>query len=145
MKKPYHGAGILIWTKDEQNNISILLGERSINPSKGKWSIPGGKCDIKDGFFDKTNNPDYLKTAIRETKEEILYEIKDEKNVKPLWKINIPFFHFKVYSHQLLQQKKFNHNYEFKEVNWFNINKLPKNSVGFIKSQVSKLKHQLIL
>jgi 8-oxo-dGTP pyrophosphatase MutT (NUDIX family) len=140
MEKAYHGAGILIWTKDKQNNILILLGKRSINPSRGKWSIPGGKCDKKDGVFDKTNKPDYLTTAIRETKEELYYEIENKENVESLWKINIPFFHFKVYSYQLPQQKCFNHNYEFNEVQWFNIRELPKNSVIFIKSQVYNLK-----
>jgi 8-oxo-dGTP pyrophosphatase MutT (NUDIX family) len=142
MKKAYHGAGILIWTKDKQNNISILLGKRSINPSKGKWSIPGGKWDRKDGVFNKTNKPDYLTTAIRETKEEIYFEIENKESVQSLWKINCPFFHFKVYSHQLTQQKQFEYNYEFYEVKWFNINKLPKNSVIFVFLQVYKLKKE---
>ena len=108
MKIPYHGAGILIWTKDKQNNILILLGKRSINPSKGKWSIPGGKWDNKDGLLNKTNKPNYLETAIRETKEELYYGVENIKFVKSLWKINIPFFHFKVYSHLIPQKDCFN-------------------------------------
>ncbi len=143
MEKPYHGAGILIWSIDKDNNILVLLGNRSINPAKGKWSIPGGQWDIKKDLYDECGKPKYLKTAIRETKEELFLKIDNTRDVNALWKIDVPYFHFKVYSHQLPTQRKFNHNFEFNELKWFNISDLPINSMFFIKSQVSKLKHQI--
>ena len=47
--KTYKSAGIALFKKTSEG-YSILLGKRTINPGKGKWSIFGGKSET----FDKT-------------------------------------------------------------------------------------------
>ena len=43
MKLPYKGGGVALFYKDKHTGeYSILLGKRTIEPGKGKWSIPGG-------------------------------------------------------------------------------------------------------
>ncbi|MBK5201855.1 MAG: NUDIX hydrolase [Spirochaetaceae bacterium] len=143
MNKPYHGAGILIWTVDEQDNIMVFLGKRSINPAKGKWSIPGGGWDEKKDLYNHKGKPNYLKTALRETSEEIYYSIEDINQVANLWKIHIPYFNFEVYSLNISKQRNFNCNFEFSEMKWFLIDSLPSSCIIFLKSQVSRLKKQL--
>lgn len=139
MKIPYHGAGILLWARDEQDKIIVLLGKRSINPDKGKWSIPGGEWNAKKDLYDSKGNPDYLRTAVRETDEELKFSIEDVGHILHLWNIRIPLFHFAVYSLQLSKQRPFTHNYEFTETKWFAIDALPKPCVMFVKSQVAAL------
>lgn len=136
--KPYHGAGLLLWTK-EDHNIFVVLGKRSINPGRGKWSIPGGKWDREDDSYDKNGKPNYLRTALRETKEEISLVIKENDNIVLLWSSLIPIFHFNVYSQQLDNRIAFNHIEEFLEVNWFSVDALPEQCEWFVKSQVAAL------
>ena len=76
MKIPYHGAGVLLWAKAEDEKMVILLGKRSINHEKGKWSIPGGIWDLKKDSFDDKGHPNYLKTASRETNEELHFPLQ---------------------------------------------------------------------
>lgn len=137
--KPYHGAGVLLYTKEEQDKTFVLLGRRSIKPGKGKWSIPGGGWDINKDKYDKNNKHNYLKTAIRETEEEISYTIKQDDNIIHLWSMNIPFFHFVVYQCRLKERINFNHNWEFSELKWFPTDKLPQDCAMFVESQVKKL------
>ncbi len=106
--KPYHGAGLLLWMRDEQGKPNVLLGKRSIEPGKGKWSIPGGKWDPKKDI-DTDGNPDYLKTALRETEEEIKLVISENEDFLKIWTSHIPFFHYIVYSYQVSTQRTFVH------------------------------------
>ncbi|AEV30156.1 ADP-ribose pyrophosphatase [Sphaerochaeta pleomorpha str. Grapes] len=137
MKIPYHGAGVLLWAKDEDDKMVILLGKRSINPEKGKWSIPGGGWDLRKDSFDDKGHPNYLKTAIKETNEELHFLIEDVTSIVPIWRIHIPAFHFAVYSFQLPSQRIFHHNYEFFETKWFPAEALPPSCVMFVESQVA--------
>ena len=137
---PYHGAGILFWTDDDNGQLSVLLGKRSINPGKGKWSIPGGGWSRSMDGYDKHNRPNYLKAAIRETHEEISFRIKSPEDLDPLWRCHIPYFHFEVYSYYLPMQTKFTHIEEFLEVDWFPVKDLPRPHVWFLTRQVSALK-----
>jgi 8-oxo-dGTP pyrophosphatase MutT (NUDIX family) len=127
--------------RDEQGKLNVLLGKRSIEPGKGKWSIPGGKWDDKKDI-DTHGDPDYLKTALRETEEEIGLVISGNEDFLKIWKSHIPFFHYIVYSHQVSTPKTFAHNHEFSEVRWFPIDSLPASSVGFVRSQVVALVRQ---
>ncbi len=144
MKKiiPYHGAGILFWTNDDNGQLSVLLGKRSINPGKGKWSIPGGGWSKYSDGYDKRNRPNYLQAAIRETNEESKYAIKSPEDLDTLWCCHIPYFHFEVYSCYLPMQIEFTHNREFLEVDWFPVEALPEPYVWFLTWQVSALKNR---
>lgn len=59
--KIYKGAGVVLFKKNSDGH-SILLGKRTIDPDKNKWSIFGGKSELHD----KTS----FETAKREFKEE---------------------------------------------------------------------------
>ena len=135
--KPYFGAGLLIWSQDDQGTIFVLLGKRAINPGMGKWSISGGKWDAED--IDEKGDPDYLKTALRETKEEIKFIINYDETFMHLWNSRIPFFHYIVYAHQLPARRQFNHNNEFSELGWFPVDALPSPCEVFVRMQVSSL------
>ena len=56
----YKGAGILFY-KRMKGKTYIFLGKRTINPSKGYWSISGGKISVKD--YDS-----FYRCALRETR-----------------------------------------------------------------------------
>ena len=45
--KTYKGAGIALFKKNPEG-YAILLGKRTINPEKDKWSIFGGKSEPID-------------------------------------------------------------------------------------------------
>lgn len=52
MKLPYKGGGVALFYKDKHTGeYSILLGKRTIEPGKGKWSIPGGGYEPQDAFY----------------------------------------------------------------------------------------------
>ena len=140
--KPYHGAGLLLWSQDAQGKIFVLLGERVINPGKGKWSIPGGRWDHRKDI-DENGNPDYLKTALREIQEEVIFSIDHDETFMPLWSSRIPFFNFVVYGYRMLERRQFNHNYEFSEVGWFAVDALPTPCELFVRTQVASLVKRL--
>lgn len=81
--KTYKGAGIALFKKTSEG-YSILLGKRTINPGKGKWSIFGGKSET----FDKTP----FETAKREFTEEsgIIFETINSKSCGK-YNFNLPF------------------------------------------------------
>ena len=135
---PYHGAGILFWTTGRQDQLYILLGKRIHNPQRGKWSIPAGGWDEEDSY-DKKGRPDYLKTAIRESCEEIRITVGNLENLDYLWRRHLPFFHFVVYAYQLSEKVDVVRYQEFSEVKWFSVDALPADCVGFVRSQVSAL------
>lgn len=138
--KPYYGAGLLLWTQNEQEKKFVLLGKRSIHPGKGKWSIPGGRWSEKKDSYDENGEPYYLKTALRETEEELSLLIKKDDNIIHLWRSRcLPFFHFVVYAHQLSEQVTIIHFQEFSELKWFPAEDLPVDCVRFVESQVSIL------
>lgn len=139
--RPYHGAGILFWTRDQQGRIFVLLGMRKHNPQKGKWSIPAGGWEDEDSR-DEKGRPDYRKTAIRETWEEIQFTVDNPDKLVSLWSKHLPFFHFAVYSYQLPEQEAVVRYQEFSEVKWFSVDVLPVNSVGLVRSQVAALVRQ---
>ena len=63
--KNYHGAGVLLFRYNkEKETFEVLLGKRSIRQGYGKWAIPGGGLERKDGDFN------YRACAYRELWEE---------------------------------------------------------------------------
>jgi mutator protein MutT len=66
-KKPVVGVGAIILDGDK-----ILLEKRKNDPSKGKWSIPGGLVELGEGVED---------AVIREVKEETGLEVYEPRLV----------------------------------------------------------------
>jgi 8-oxo-dGTP pyrophosphatase MutT (NUDIX family) len=143
MKKQYIGAGILFWHIDKNKEISVLLGKRKFGFDKGTWSIPGGGWDRnKDSFAE--NKPNLLKTALRETDEEIGLKIPDKKYLRFLWGKSNYFFLWKTFavkSNSKFKVKKFKS--EFSSISWFSISELPKPLNYFIPGQLNELVKRL--
>jgi 8-oxo-dGTP pyrophosphatase MutT (NUDIX family) len=68
----YKGAGVVFTAPDEDGQTRILLGQRTLRPYAGYWSLPGGGMDEKDGG-------DFRACAAREAFEETvgLTKLKD--------------------------------------------------------------------
>lgn len=96
MKLFYKGAGIAIFTKNEDGEYSILLGKRKYNPGKGKWSIPGGGYEVK-------KDKNLFITAVRETMEETGIDMNlIAKDLKPIvCKFHFVFFTWDTYMYDL--------------------------------------------
>jgi 8-oxo-dGTP pyrophosphatase MutT (NUDIX family) len=139
--KPYHGAGILFWNMDDRGRLHVLLGQRSHNPQRGRWSIPAGGWEEEDSY-DGNCRYAYRATAIRETWEEIKLRVDNPEDLTYLWSKHLPFFHFAVYACQLSDRREVVRYQEFSEVKWFPVDSLPANNVGFVRSQVSALVRQ---
>ena len=120
----YRGAGILFY-KREEGNLFISLGKRTVRPQKDYWSIPGGKMEAKD-------RSSFLNCAIRETTEEYFSR---NLNLFPAITVNeeskcrviIPwFFEYHTYLVNVTGiELKFNPNWEFSKIEWFNVKYLP--------------------
>lgn len=136
-KYVYHGAGMLIWNKDKDNNIFVLLGKRCYNPFKNRWSMPGGGFEEIDGYINKKRA--YIKTASRETYEEVGIKVKI-KDAIFLWKLHVPFFHWELYEYEIETIINPTFCMEFSDMKWFPIEKIPKNSSLFVKKQIKTLK-----
>ena len=136
--KPYHGAGMVFWTKDVQGKFSVLLGKRSFNPGKGKWSIPGGGWEPQDGF-EKTGRRNYRQTAMREAQEELHFEIPRMESLVHLWSLHVPCFHFEVYAYILSEQAIPTYVDEFSELCWVSVKALPTPMVCFLRNQIATL------
>ena len=62
MKLPYKGGGVALFYKDKHTGeYSILLGKRTIEPGKGKWSIPGGGYEPQDASICATAQREFWK------------------------------------------------------------------------------------
>jgi 8-oxo-dGTP pyrophosphatase MutT (NUDIX family) len=114
---------MVFWTKDVQGKFSVLLGKRSFNPGKGKWSIPGGGWEPQDGF-EKTGRRNYRQTAMREAQEELHF---------------VPCFHFEVYAYILSEQAIPTYVDEFSELCWVSVKALPTPMVCFLRNQIATL------
>ena len=120
----YKGAGILFY-KREGGILSVSLGKRTVRPQKGYWSIPGGKMEAKD-------RSSLLDCAIRETREE--YFLRNINrfpavtiNEESKCRVIIPwFFEYHTYLVNVTGiELKFNPNWEFSKIEWFNVRHLP--------------------
>lgn len=106
----YFGAGMILYTKDSEGNMHVLLEKRADNHT---WAIPGGALDDLE---------DYKKAAIRETYEET------EILVKSAWCVahyELPYFSYWTYAARLETQEKPRKNWESEDIAWFRISELP--------------------
>jgi 8-oxo-dGTP pyrophosphatase MutT (NUDIX family) len=122
----YKGAGILFYKTDGKSRY-VSLGERRYRPQKEYWSVPGGKMEAND-------NDDFFRCAKRETLEEYFnhnyerYEPIDVANYLKVSTLKIPFvFEFRTFLIDVTSLDiTFTPNREFRDIKWYEINKLPK-------------------
>ena len=117
----YYGAGMILYTKDSQGNIHVLLEKRTDDHT---WAIPGGALDDLE---------DYKKAAIRETYEET------EILVKSVWCVahyELPYFSYWTYAARLKTQEMPVKNWESEEITWFSLSELPEGMNFMTKRQL---------
>lgn len=137
------GAGVL-FMKETPQGYKVLLGKRAISPGRGKWTIPGGKCE---------KNESARETALREAREEVpSINLTGKSKYKRGalfggYTAVLPFFKFKtifVMLNRRYIKKKIRHNFEFLEVKWFSIDTLPNNLHWGVKEAVQHAQSALI-
>ena len=109
--RKYEGAGMILYHRDDNGNLSVLLEKRSDDHT---WAIPGGGYSDKDKIL--------LNTAIRETYEETGISIQEAYHMKTY---RLPFFTYAVFSSELDREKLPKRNWESEEIRWFPISDLP--------------------
>jgi len=111
----HRAAGCLIHARDTNNWLFVLRGEYVDNPHT--WGIPGGRGSARE---------DYVTTAIRETLEEINYDVADcpMKMIYAL-KTEWPMSIYKVYAVQVEKQFKPILDWESAEYKWCGLDDLP--------------------
>lgn len=143
MKLPYKGGGVALFYKDKITaEYSILLGKRSINPGKGKWSIPGGGYESFDSNL--------AATAQREFKEETGIALKDVCDVarNHIYKIRLPLFCwdtllYEVTSTDFLSKARIS---EFSELKFISFSELKSYKLAFgVKAEIEAFKHKIKL
>ena len=118
--KNYHGAGVLLFRYNkEKETFEVLLGRRSIRQGYGKWAIPGGGLERKDGDFN------YRACAYRELWEETGLDIT-KLQTKPIavTSTEIPFFHWRTFLVMTWGELPEFRIREFSELRWIPISEL---------------------
>ncbi len=102
------------------DNHKILLVQEANIKDNGKWSLPGGWCDIGD-------SP--LQAAKKEAKEETGYEIEITKLLAiqnaDFYKNSQLYSVYNIYFLSTIVGGENNPNFEIKKVSWFDLNDLP--------------------
>ena len=109
----YFGAGMILYTKDTQGNIHVLLRKRADNHT---WAIPRGHLD------DLEDANDYKKAARREAYEETGTLVKSSWCVAHY---ELPYFSYWTYASRLDNQETAVKNWESDAIEWFSIEELP--------------------
>lgn len=122
--RKYKGAGIALFQKQD-NDYAILLGKRTINPNKGKWSIPGGG-------FEKTDNS-LFETAIRELREETGINLSKSEKYAVLCSFHYPFFEWKTFMFEVDSNFYVPETfcYEFSEMRFIHLKEIPQYKLAF--------------
>ena len=118
--KNYHGAGVLLFRYNkEKETFEVLLGKRSIHRGYGKWAIPGGGLERKDGDFN------YRACAFRELWEETGIDIRTIKTQDiAQTRIDLPFFHWRSFLVMTWGELSEFRIREFSELRWIPISEL---------------------
>ncbi|MBZ4674294.1 MAG: hydrolase [Spirochaeta sp.] len=140
MHLPYHGAGIIFWTISKTGEVSFLMGKRSMPPQNHRWSFPGGTWERARDGYDTKGKISYKETAIRECQEEVGIHVPSPKSMLLLWSLDVPGFHYRVYTNRLKNQATPPYISEFSEVGWFTFSTVPSPTVTFVRTQIRRLK-----
>lgn len=131
MKK---GAGVILYSFNDDKNICILLGKRLNNPSKGSWGIPGGGMEDVD-------KDDFQDNAIRECFEET--DIAIEKPLIEFDRLSFPHLDWRTYIKEVSIKDRKLFKCEMEESNWFEIDKVPTPLVSHLQDELISLKEYL--
>lgn len=126
----YRGAGVLLACTGRDGVDRVLLGKRTIRPFEGRWTVPGGEREGRDGMGREGD----LRAAVRELGEELggYRPIRDRFpewsfDERASWALTLPFFRFRVFLCRIDEVPAgwpvMNH--EFSEVEWFPVDSLP--------------------
>lgn len=139
MHLPYHGAGIIFWTISETGEVSFLMGKRSMPPKNHKWSFPGGTWERARDGHDTKGKISYKETAIRECQEEVGLDVPSPEKLFPLWSLDVPGFHYRVYTYRLHKQVTPPYISEFSQARWITFSTVPSPTVTFVRTQIRRL------
>ena len=106
----YYGAGMILYTKDGDGCISVLLEKRSDNHT---WAIPGGAIEECEKF---------IKAAQREAYEETGIKVE---SAWPVMNYHLPYFSYYVFASELSHKAVPRKNWESDAIEWFSIDELP--------------------
>lgn len=143
MHLPYYGAGIIFWTKSGTGEVSFLLGKRSMGPQNHHWSFPGGTWEKEKDGYDAKGKIFYKETATRECHEEVGIQVPSPEDMLRLWSLDVPGFHYRVYTYRLKNQVTPPFIDEFSEVGWFTFSDIPSPTVTFVRTQIRRLNHHV--
>lgn len=138
LQRPYLGAGMLFWSRDEEGQTWVVLGRRAYRHGLGyrEWSLPGGGYEDYDGST--------LDTAVRESREEIHWKVGDLSRVRPLYSIRCLMFRFDIYEYELKERVPLRRPCsEFSQVRWFRADQLPIDTLFLARIEVGYLLKRL--
>lgn len=140
----YHGAGVIFYVRSK-DKTEILLGKRRIEPDYGKYSLFGGGFSPRKDktLFDTAMREAREETGFHETAEQALNTCSTNDcclSINFLW-----LFKWQTYLVELPHKPDItewpvqkSYSYEFSEVHWFDVVKLPENTHGGIKHAIKK-------
>ncbi len=116
------------------------MGKRSMSPQNHMWSFPGGTWERARDGYDTKGKISYKETAIRECHEEVGINVPSKENMLLLWSLDVPGFHYQVYTYQLTNQLTPPYISEFSEARWVTFSTVPTPTVTFVRTQIRRLK-----
>ncbi len=133
----YVGAGIVFWFKDELDQVYVLLGKRKFGIERGRWSIPGGGLDSKDGK--DLSIETFKKIALRESFEEVYFDVRDPKKLHEIWSVRSLVFNWSTFAVKCKRKISVRKYHEFSKMKWFRVDKVPERKVLFLAGQLRSL------
>jgi 8-oxo-dGTP diphosphatase len=133
--QPNIGIGAVILN----NNNEILLILRKKEPEANKWSIPGGKVELFEHLED---------AVVREIKEEVNLDVEIEELLCTTETIDSDLKqHWISIIYKTKNEKsnpKNNEPDKIGDMQWFSLNKLPKEIACFAKPAIEKIKNRIL-
>ncbi|MBR9703838.1 NUDIX hydrolase [Candidatus Pacearchaeota archaeon] len=119
--KPSVTADIVIFTIIDRK-LNVLLIKRGLEPSKGKWALPGGFVHIKESIYDAAKRELEEETGVKDVYLEQLYTFGNPNRDSRGRVITVA--HYALIN--LEKQKQHLHaDADSQDAKWFSINNLP--------------------
>ena len=128
---------MLLYSHGPDGELQLLLGKRALNPGRGTWSIPGGKVEAAESFW---------QAACREVSEEIGIPVNrfDGGGVEESASLRIlipPFFSWRTFLVPMpANVQRLTISREFHDCRWFPVDALPEPLHWGVKGAVKRLK-----